>query len=99
MRKAGFCEEQSRDNVISDNYPASSKPEILHDVTKNPQENAYQFSMFKLDGLHTETPKKNVISVSIKELKHYLGCYSYSNVSTDISTVFYIQLFAYKNTM
>lgn len=66
-------------------------------LAKNPQENAYQFSMFKLHGLYTETPKKIIISISIKELKHYLGRYCYSNISTDISMVLYIQL-SYKTT-
>lgn len=68
-------------------------------IAKNPQDNAYQFSMFKLDGLYTEIPKIILISISITELKHYLGHYCYPNVSTDISTVFYIQLLAYKTTI
>lgn len=34
MRKAGFYEEQSRENAIADNDSASSRAEILHDVSK-----------------------------------------------------------------
>lgn len=56
----------------------------------NPQENAYQFSKSKRDGLYTETPKEAVISISIKELKHYIVHYRNTNVGTNTSTVFYI---------